>query len=338
MAGANALEEGEATHPLPQARRAEQSKGFEQFHNYVALPRSEAFRIEYWALEEAKLQRMPPEAEFSRKIFLVIGGASGIGRKTVLLLAQKGAHIVITDADKLGAKAVAEEAGAIATPEFVAHTGVELGSPESLAEAVKFTVLKFGGIDGIVNTAATYPVPEADGQLTPVQWAKTFLVNVTGNYLLARESEWVFKNQNLPATLVLTSSANAVVPKNDSEAYDTSKAALNHLIRELAIRLGPQVRVNGIAPATVVAGSTMFPRNRVIQSLQKYGIGFSESESTEDLRAKLAEFYALRTLTKQPILPQDCANAIVWLASDQSAKTTGHVIPVDGGLSEAFLR
>jgi rhamnose utilization protein RhaD (predicted bifunctional aldolase and dehydrogenase)/NAD(P)-dependent dehydrogenase (short-subunit alcohol dehydrogenase family) len=338
MAGANALEEGEATHPLPQARRAEQSKGFEQFHNYVALPRSEAFRIEYWALEEAKLQRMPPEAEFSRKIFLVIGGASGIGRKTVLLLAQKGAHIVIADADKLGAKAVAEEAGAIATPEFVAHTGVELGSPESLAEAVKFTVLKFGGIDGIVNTAAIYPVPEAGGQLTPVQWAKTFLVNVTGNYLLARESEWVFKNQNLPATLVLTSSANAVVPKNDSEAYDTSKAALNHLIRELAIRLGPQVRVNGIAPATVVAGSTMFPRNRVIQSLQKYGIGFSESESTEDLRAKLAEFYALRTLTKQPILPQDCANAIVWLASDQSAKTTGHVIPVDGGLSEAFLR
>jgi len=87
-----------------------------------------------------------------------------------------------------------------------------------------------------------------------------------------------------------------------------------------------------------VADSTMFPRDRVIQSLQKYAVGFSESESTEDLRAKLAEFYALRTLTKQPILPQDCANAIVWLASDQSAKTTGHVIPVDGGLSEAFLR
>ena len=90
--------------------------------------------------------------------------------------------------------------------------------------------------------------------------------------------------------------------------------------------------------ATVVAGSTMFPRDRVIQSLQKYGIGFSESGSTEHLSAKLAEFYAQRTLTKQPILPQDCANAIVWLASDQSAKTTGHVIPVDGGVSEAFLR
>ena len=96
--------------------------------------------------------------------------------------------------------------------------------------------------------------------------------------------------------------------------------------------------MNGIAPATVVAGSTMFPRDRVMQSLQKYKIEFSESESTEELRNKLANFYAQRTLTRRPILPQDCANAIVWLAGDDSAKTTGHVIPVDGGLQEAFLR
>jgi NAD(P)-dependent dehydrogenase (short-subunit alcohol dehydrogenase family) len=96
--------------------------------------------------------------------------------------------------------------------------------------------------------------------------------------------------------------------------------------------------VNGIAPATVVAGSTMFPRDRVIQSLEKYKIAFQDSESTEELRAKLANFYAQRTLTKRPILPQDCAAAIVWLAGDQSTNTTGHVIPVDGGLSEAFLR
>jgi NAD(P)-dependent dehydrogenase (short-subunit alcohol dehydrogenase family) len=137
---------------------------------------------------------------------------------------------------------------------------------------------------------------------------------------------------------VLTSSANAVVPKKGSEAYDTSKTALNHLIGELAIKLGPLVRVNGIAPATVVAGSTMFPRDRVIQSLQKYEIAFTEGESTEELRSKLANFYAQRTLTKEPILPQDCAAAIVWLAGDLSAKTTGHVIPVDGGLTEAFLR
>ena len=338
MAGANALEDGEISHPLPQARRAEQSQQFTHFHNYVALPRSEAFRIEYWALEEAKLQRMPAEAEFSRKIAIVIGGASGIGREVALLLGRKGAHVVVADFDQQGASKVADEVAAVASPEFVAHTTVDLSSSASLAEAAKFTILQFGGLDVVVNTAAIYPVPGPDGELADAQWAKTFLVNVTGNYLLARQTEWVFQDQGLHAAMVLTSSANAVVPKAGSEAYDTSKTALSHLIRELAIKMGPTVRVNGIAPATVVAGSTMFPRHRVMQSLQKYKIDFSESETTEELRGKLSDFYAQRTLTKRPILPQDCAAAIVWLASDQSAKTTGHVIPVDGGLSEAFVR
>jgi len=338
MAGANALEDGNVSHPLPQARHAEQSQQFTQFHNYVALPRSEAFRIEYWALEEAKLQRMPAEAEFSRKIALVIGGASGIGREVALLLARKGAHIVIADFDRDGAKRVADEVAALASAEVVAHVAVDLGSSVSLSDACKFAISQFGGLDVIVNTAAVYPVPGADGELSDAQWAQAFLVNVTGNYLLARQTEWVFKDQGLSAAMVLTGSANAVVPKKGSEAYDTSKAALSHLIRELSIKLGPRVRVNGIAPATVVAGSTMFPRDRVMQSLEKYKISFSDSESTEELRGKLADFYAQRALTKQRILPQDCAAAVVWLASDQSAKTTGHVIPVDGGLSEAFLR
>jgi rhamnose utilization protein RhaD (predicted bifunctional aldolase and dehydrogenase)/NAD(P)-dependent dehydrogenase (short-subunit alcohol dehydrogenase family) len=338
MAGANALEDGEAGHPLPQARTQEQSKQFAQFHNYVALPRSEAFRIEYWALEEAKLQRMPPEAEFSRKIALVIGGASGIGREVALLLGRRGAHLIVADFDLEGASRTSSEVERLSSEEFVAATAVDLSSSESLSDAIHFTVSKFGGIDIIVNTAAIYPVSGANGELSDAQWAKTFLVNVTGNYLLARLTDSVFKEQNLPGAMVLTSSANAVVPKRGSEAYDTSKAALNHLIRELAIKLSPHVRVNGIAPATVVAGSTMFPRDRVIQSLQKYKIGFSESESTEELRDKLAAFYAQRTLTKRPILPHDCAAAIVWLAGDQSSKTTGHVIPVDGGLSEAYLR
>ncbi|HEX4786761.1 MAG TPA: bifunctional rhamnulose-1-phosphate aldolase/short-chain dehydrogenase [Candidatus Sulfotelmatobacter sp.] len=338
MAGANALEDGEVPNPLPQARHAEHSRQFTQFHNYVALPRSEAFRIEYWALEEAKLQRMPAEAEFSRKIALIIGGASGIGREVALLLARKGAHIVVADFDQQGVKKVSEEAGSVTSAESVAHAQVDLSSSASLAEAAKFTISQFGGIDIIVNTAAIYPVPGPDGELSEAQWTQTFLVNVTGNYQLARQTERIFKDQGLPAAMVLASSANAVVPKKGSEAYDISKAALNHLIRELSIKLGPMVRVNGIAPATVVAGSTMFPRDRVMQSLRKYEIAFSEAESTEELRAKLADFYAQRTLTKRPILPQDCAAAIVWLAGDQSSKTTGHVIPVDGGLSEAFLR
>src|SRR5208282_3055494 len=269
---------------------------------------------------------------------IFIGGASGIGREVALLLARKGAHVVVADFDQPGAKKVSEEVGAISSCEFVAHARVDLGSTASLADAVNFTIAQFGGLDIIVNTAAIYPVAGSDGELSDAQWAHTFLVNVTGNYHLARQTEWIFKDQDLPASMVLTSSANAVVTKQGSEAYDTSKTALNHLIRELSIKLGPLVRVNGIAPATVVAGSTMFPRDRVIQSLEKYKIAFTDSESTEELRSKLAGFYAQRTLTKRPILPQDCAAAIVWLAGDQSSKTTGHVIPVDGGLSEAFLR
>jgi rhamnose utilization protein RhaD (predicted bifunctional aldolase and dehydrogenase)/NAD(P)-dependent dehydrogenase (short-subunit alcohol dehydrogenase family) len=339
MAGATALEaHTDTSGPLPQARRADQAAQFEQFHNYVALPRSEAFRIEYWALEEAKLQRMPAEADFSRKIVMVVGGGSGIGREVALLLARKGAHVVVADAGADSAARVAEEAAAVSSKEFVAATPVDLSSAESLAGAAQFTVLHFGGIDGIVNTAAIYPVADSSGRLTDAQWSKTFLVNVTGNYLLAQQTDWIFQDQQLTAAMVLTGSANAVVSKKGSEAYDTSKSAVNHLIRELAIGLAPLVRVNGIAPATVVSGSTMFPRDRVMQSLQKYNIAFADSESTEDLRSKLADFYAQRTLTRRPILPHDCASAIVWLLSDDSAKTTGHIIPVDGGLTEAFLR
>jgi rhamnose utilization protein RhaD (predicted bifunctional aldolase and dehydrogenase)/NAD(P)-dependent dehydrogenase (short-subunit alcohol dehydrogenase family) len=339
MDGATALEDehGRVPHPLPQARKPEHSKQFDQFHNYVALPRSEAFRIEYWALEEAKLQRMPPEAEFSRKIVVIVGGGSGIGREVALLLAKRGAHVVVADANGDSAAAAAADAAKAASLDAVASVPVDLSSSASLANAAAFATLLFGGVDAVVNTAAIYPVA-AEGRLTDAQWAKTFLVNVTGNYLLAHEVEWILKDQQLPAAIVLTGSANAVVPKKGSEAYDTSKSALNHLIRELAVGLAPLVRVNGIAPATVVAGSTMFPRDRVMHSLEKYGIAFADSESTDALRDKLANFYAQRTLTRRPILPKDCAEAIVWLLSDASAKTTGHIIPVDGGLSEAYLR
>jgi len=338
IAGANALEGKTTPDILPQARTPEQSGEFTQFHNYVALPRSEAFRIEYWALEEAKLQRMPQEAEFSRKIVMVVGGASGIGREVVLLLARKGAHIVVADFDSAGAETAAKDGAAISSREQVVHTKADLSKAESLANAASFAVAEFGGLDCIVNSAAIYPVPDSTGELSESDWARTFLLNVTGNYLLARQTDWVFKDQDLSGAMVLTGSANAVVPKKGSEAYDTSKAALNHLVRELSIKLGPLVRVNGIAPATVVAGSTMFPRDRVMQSLEKYGIVFSPDDDVETLRSKLADFYAQRTLTKRPILPSDCANAIIWLLGEHSAKTTGHIIPVDGGLTEAFLR
>jgi NAD(P)-dependent dehydrogenase (short-subunit alcohol dehydrogenase family) len=339
MAGATALDEsGGAPEALPQAARPEQASGFKSFHNYVALPRTEAFRIEYWALEEAKLQRMPPEREFSRKIAVIVGGGSGIGREVALLLAARGAHIVVADRDAAQAGATWAEAQKLSSPEMGMVAALDLSSRESIASALRQTTLALGGVDIVINTAAIYPTPDPSAANADAMWASTLHVNVTGNYLLAEEAARVMRAQRLPAAIVLTSSANAVVPKSGSEAYDVSKAAVNHLIRELAIGLGPLVRVNGIAPATVIAGSSMFPRDRVIVALQKYSIPFSDEEPTESLRTKLAEFYAKRTITRRPILPLDCANAICWLAGDGSAKTTGHVIPVDGGLPDAFMR
>jgi NAD(P)-dependent dehydrogenase (short-subunit alcohol dehydrogenase family) len=219
----------------------------------------------------------------------------------------------------------------------VQSAALDLTARDTIASAVRAAVLQFGGFDSVVNTAAIYPTPDPSVPAETV-WSRTLQINVTSNYVLAQEAATVLKAQKLPASIVLTSSANAVVPKAGSEAYDVSKAAINHLIRELAIGLGPLVRVNGIAPATVIAGSSMFPRDRVIVALKKYSIPFAESDSDEALRDKLAQFYAQRTITRRPILPIDNANAICWLAGEQSAKTTGHVIPVDGGLPEAFLR
>jgi rhamnose utilization protein RhaD (predicted bifunctional aldolase and dehydrogenase)/NAD(P)-dependent dehydrogenase (short-subunit alcohol dehydrogenase family) len=338
MAGATALEGSGAPPVLPQARRPQQSRDFSSVHNYVALPRSEAFRIEYWALEEAKLRRMPPEKELSRKIALVIGGGSGIGREVALDLARRGAHVVVADRHTGAAEAAGADARKVTAPAAVLVTSIDLAKSDTIADAVRATVLEFGGLDIVINTAAIYPTPEPGIAATDATWAQTLHLNVSSNYSLATEANRVLREQNLPASMVLTTSANAVVPKAGSEPYDVSKAAVSHLIRELAIALGPLVRVNGIAPATVVAGSAMFPRDRVISSLQKYQIAFEETETTEVLRTKLAEFYARRTITRRPILPEDCARAIAWLAGDASAKTTGHVIPVDGGLPEAFLR
>ena len=322
----------------------------EAISEYQGLPRQEAFDIEYWLLEEAKLQRMPPEKELARNVVIVVGAGSGIGKATAHRVAKEGAHVVCVDMNEAAAKETAAEL----TNKYgmgigVAGTGISACGPaiglsaditnrQSVQNMLNQVLLAYGGIDNIIVTAGVFVPPSKEGKVTDNQWDLTFAVNVKGSYLTADEARKIWEAQGLTGTLVLTTSVNAAVAKKGSVAYDTSKAAANHLVRELAVELAPLVRVNGLAPATGVEGSNMFPRNRVIASLTKYEIPFGESEETEALRDKLANFYAQRTLTKSPITLADQAEAAYLLTSSKLSKTTGQIISVDGGLHEAFLR
>jgi rhamnulose-1-phosphate aldolase/alcohol dehydrogenase len=325
-------------------------RGAEAIDRYVSLPQQEAFDIEYWLLEEAKLKRMPAEKELARQIIIVIGAGSGIGRETAHRLVREGAQVVCADLNEGGAQATAREI----TDKFgvgigVAGTGISNCGPAlglgcditnraSIRKMLDQVTLAYGGFDSICVTAGVFVPSDTTGHIPDDQWALTFNINVTGSYLVADEAAKIWREQGLRGNLVLTTSANAVVPKKGSLAYDASKAAANHLVRELAIELAPLVRVNGVAPATVVQGSAMFPRDRVIGSLAKYKIPYTDDESTETLVKKLAQFYAERTLTKLPIRPADQAEAYFLLVGNRLGKTTGQIIAVDGGLHEAFLR
>ena len=325
-------------------------RGAEAMDQYIALPQQEAFDIEYWLLEEAKLKRMPPEKELARKVIAVIGAGSGIGREVAQRLVKDGATVACVDLNKEQADATAKSiTDKVGLGIGVAGSGIsgcgqavgvacDITQRESIRQMLTEVTLAYGGLDGIAVTAGIFVPPDTSGHIKDEQWDLTFRLNVTGSYLVADEAYKLLKEQDLTASIVLTTSANAVVAKKGSVAYDTSKAAANHLVRELAIELSPLVRVNGVAPATVVQGSSMFPRDRVIASLAKYKIAFDQKESDDALRDKLANFYAERTLTKAPITPADQAEAYFILFSDRLSKTTGQVITVDGGLHEAFLR
>ena len=325
-------------------------RGAEAIDEYVALPMQEAFDIEYWLLEEAKLQRMPPEQELARQVIAVVGGGSGIGRETALRLAKEGAHIVCVDRDLPAAEATAKMitdkygVGIGVAGSGISNCGPSIGLPADVTQRASIRamldqlVLAYGGLDAVVCTAGIFVTPDTTGHIPDDRWAMTFAINVTGSYLVGDETNKLWQAQGMPANLVLTTSANAVVAKKGSVAYDTSKAAANHLVRELAIELAPLVRVNGVAPATVVQGSAMFPRDRVIASLAKYKIAYTEDEATESLTTKLAQFYADRTLLKKPITPSDQAEAFFLLLTNRLRQTTGQIITVDGGLYEAFMR
>ncbi|HRG55611.1 MAG TPA: bifunctional rhamnulose-1-phosphate aldolase/short-chain dehydrogenase, partial [Lacunisphaera sp.] len=325
-------------------------RGAEAIDEYIALSQQEAFDIEYWLLEEAKLKRMPAEKELARQVIIVVGAGSGIGKETAHRLVKDGAHLVCVDMKLETAQATASELTAkLGLGIGVAGSGISNCGPAiglacnitdraSVRAMLDQVALAYGGFDSICVTAGVFWPSDTTGHIPDDKWAFTFGVNVTGSYIVGDEAFRTWKEQGLKGSLVLTTSANAAVAKKGSVAYDTSKAAANHLVREMAMELAPLVRVNGVAPATVVQGSAMFPRERVIGSLAKYNIPFKDDEATESLVGKLAQFYADRTLTKSPIPPADQAEAYFLLVSSRLSKTTGQIVTVDGGLHEAFLR
>jgi rhamnulose-1-phosphate aldolase/alcohol dehydrogenase len=325
-------------------------RGAEAIDKYIALPQQEAFDIEYWLLEEAKLKRMPAEKELARQVIIVVGAGSGIGKETAHRLVKEGAHIVCVDMKLETAQATAKEItdkhglGIGVAGTGLSNCGPALGLACNITDRASVramlddVALAYGGFDSICVTAGVFWPSDTTGHIPDDKWAFTFGVNVTGSYIVGDEAYKTWKEQGLRGALVLTTSANAAVAKKGSVAYDCSKAAANHLVRELAIELAPLVRVNGVAPATVVQGSAMFPRDRVIGSLAKYAIPYTDDEATESLVKKLAQFYADRTLTKAPITPADQAEAYFLLVTQRLSKTTGQIVTVDGGLHEAFLR
>jgi len=287
-------------------------RGAEAIDQYIALPQQEAFDIEYWLLEEAKLKRMPAEKELARQVIIVVGAGSGIGKETAHRLVKEGAHIVCVDKNVEAAQATAKEI----TDKFGAGIGVAGTGLSNCGPAI--------GLSGDIMDRAS------------IRKMLDQVALAYGGFDSICVKTW--KEQGLRGNLVLTTSANAAVAKKGSVAYDTSKAAANHLVREMAMELSPLIRVNGVAPATVVQGSAMFPRDRVIASLAKYNIPYTDDEATDSLTTKLSRFYADRTLTKNPITPADQAEAYFLLVTNRLSKTTGQVITVDGGLHEAFLR
>ncbi|MEP6731717.1 MAG: bifunctional rhamnulose-1-phosphate aldolase/short-chain dehydrogenase [bacterium] len=325
-------------------------RGAERVSRYTALDRQEAFDIEYWLLEEAKLKRMPAEKPLDRQVVIVVGAGSGIGRALLSRLVADGASVVAVDLDAQSAiVAAADIESRVGKGIGVAGTGIsgagqviglgaDMTDRTAVRRALSEAIMAYGGIDRVVVTAGYYPNPDANGVVADEEWAKAFAINVTGPYLVADEAHRIWEEQGLEGALVITTSVNGVVPKAGSFAYDTSKAAANHLVRELAVAFAPLVRVNGVAPATVIEGSSMFPRERVLASLAKYNVSHDAGETTETLRDRLAEFYAKRTLTGAAVTLDSQVRAITAFLTNDFSRTTGQIVNVDGGQSAAFLR
>jgi rhamnulose-1-phosphate aldolase/alcohol dehydrogenase len=300
-------------------------RGAEGLSTYSPIDESEKFKIEYWALEEAKLQRMPKPKPLATRIALVTGAASGIGKSIAVRLAAEGACVMIADLDAEKAQAAAEEIG---NSDVAAGMAADVTDEAAVQAAIDATVLAFGGLDIVINNAGL-SLSKSLLDTTVGDWDLQHNVMAKGSFLVSRAAAKVLIEQKLGGDIVYISSKNSLFAGPNNIAYSATKADQAHQVRLLAAELGEHgVKVNGINPDGVVRGSGIFAGGWGAKRAAVYGVPEEE----------LGKYYASRTLLKREVLPENVANAVFVLCSPDLSHTTGLHIPVDAGVAAAFLR
>ena len=295
---------------------------------FTSLTAQDAYDAEYWPLELYKLTLAPPEKELARKVALVTGAASGIGKAIALRLASEGAHVVVADVDAEGAKEVSEAINSANGLNRSVSVVMDVASEESVARAFQDTRLAYGGLDILVSNAGIAPVGAID-ELPLSQWQRSLDINTTGHFLVAAEAVRLMKEQDSGGSLVFIGTKNVPAPGADFGAYSVSKAAEVQLARVLALETGQHgIRVNVVNPDAIFQGSKLWSEEVRQERASAHGV------SVDDLE----HFYHQRTLLKTQVRAEDVAETVLFLASERASRTTGAMIPVDGGVREAFPR
>jgi rhamnulose-1-phosphate aldolase/alcohol dehydrogenase len=303
-------------------------RGAEALDRFVSLSPAEAFAIEYWPLERYKLTLRPPDRELAHRVVLITGGASGIGRTAALRLAAEGAHVAILDVNVPGAEETAAEVERRYGAGRALAVGCDVTSEAAVREAIETVVLTYGGCDVVVPNAGLAASHAIDATSLE-EWNRLQGVLTTGYFLTCREAFRLFKQQGTGGNIVVMSSKNGLSAAKNASAYCTAKAAELQLARCLAEEGGSfGIRVNAIAPDAVFRGSGIWNPQWREERARSHGVSLTELE----------DFYRQRTVLKVNVFPEDVAEAILFLCSDRSAKTTGCVITVDGGVATAYPR
>jgi len=296
--------------------------------NFVSLSAAESFAVEYWPLELYKLSMAPPESDFSRQIAFITGGGGGIGSATARRLVKQGAHVVLADINLETAQAAADEINKSAGAGRAIAVKVDVTSEEAVAESFKGAILAYGGVDILVNNAGL-ATSSPFGETSLKEWNLNFNVLSTGYFLVSRDAFNIQKRQGLGGSQVFVASKNSVYAGKNAAAYSSAKAAELHLARCIAAEGGEYgIRANTVLPDAILQGSAIWNSGWRNERAAAYGIEPDQLEA----------YYRKRTILNVNVLPDDVANAIAFLSSSASAKTTGCLVTVDGGVPAAFSR